>query len=217
MEEAAPFSYPLENLIEAILFTNSTPLTLSALQKAAEYITGRSFSREMVAHAIETLRQRYAPTSIELIEVAEGYALRTRPGYGEALSKYLGLQNPLPLSRPLLETLAIIAYHQPVTRPFINHLRGVQSDYAVEKLLELELIEPAGRADLPGKPLSYRTTKKFLELLGLRSLEDLPGLRELSDAPPPPDPAQVHPSEEQPAQVPEVRDTPHNGLPQEKD
>lgn len=216
MEEAKPFSYPLENLIEAILFTNSTPLNLTALQKAAEYITGRSFQKEEIIHAVDTLRQRYAPTSIELIEVAEGYALRTRPGYGEALSKYLGLQNPLHLSKPLLETLAIIAYHQPITRPFINHLRGVQSDYAVEKLLELELIEPAGRADLPGKPLSYRTTKKFLELLGLRSLEDLPRLRELSDAPPPPDPAEIHPTEEQPTEVPEMRDAPHNGLPEEK-
>lgn len=192
------FTYPLENLIEAILFTNSSPLSASALQKAAEYITGRSFTLEDIAGAIEVLRQRYHSTSIELIEVAGGYALRTRPGYGEALAKYLGLQKPLQLSKPLLETLAIVAYHQPVTRPFINHLRGVQSDYAVEKLLELELIEPAGRAELPGKPLSYRTTKKFLELLGLRSLEDLPRLRELSDVPPLPDPSQVHPPENQP-------------------
>ncbi|MCS6895523.1 MAG: SMC-Scp complex subunit ScpB [Bacteroidia bacterium] len=191
--------YPLENLIEAILFTNSNPVSISALQKAVEYITGTSYVQKDIEHALEILRQRYSISSIEIIEVAGGYALRTRPGYGEALAKYIGLQNPLHLSKPLLETLAIIAYHQPVTRPFINHLRGVQSDYAVDRLLELELIEPAGRANLPGKPLSYRTSAKFLELLGLRSLEDLPKLRELSDTPSPPDPSQIHPAENQSA------------------
>lgn len=195
MAEEGHFSYPLENLIEAILFTNSNPLSLHSIQKAAEYITGRSFSTAEIETALQVLRQRYASTSIELIELAGGYVLRTRPGYGEALAKFLGMHNPLQLSKPLLETLAIIAYHQPATRPFINHLRGVQSDHAVEKLLELELIEPAGRANLPGKPLAYRTTKKFLELLGLRSIEELPRLQELSDTPPPPDPSQIDPSQ----------------------
>ncbi|GEM_PF-790595 len=214
--ESPSFVYPIENLIEAILFTNSHPLTPTALQKAAEYILGKPVSKEEILRGIEVLRQRYAPTSIEILEIAGGYALRTRPDYGEALSKYLGLQNPLQLSKPLLETLAIIAYHQPITRPFINHLRGVQSDYAVEKLLELELIEPAGRADLPGKPLSYRTTKKFLELLGLRSIEDLPRLRDLSDTPPPPDPTHINPSQEEPTQMPEMRNAPHNGLPEKE-
>ncbi|MEN3041296.1 MAG: SMC-Scp complex subunit ScpB [Bacteroidia bacterium] len=192
-------SYPLANLIEAILFTNNNPISFSALHKAVEYIAGTSFSSDQIREALEVLHKRYSDSSIELLEVAGGYVLRTRPAYGEALAKYLGLQNPLHLSKPLLETLAIVAYHQPVTRSFINHLRGVQSDYAVDKLLELDLIEPAGRANLPGKPLSYRTTQKFLELLGLRSLDDLPKLRELSDTPPPPNPSQIEPAEEQSA------------------
>ncbi|MCX8112911.1 MAG: SMC-Scp complex subunit ScpB [Bacteroidia bacterium] len=190
------FSYPLENLVEAILFTNSAPLALSEIQKAAEYITKRSYTKDDILRAIEILKSRYAPTSIELVEVAGGYALRTRPGYGKALAEFLSFQNPIQLSKPLLETLAVIAYHQPATRPFINHLRGVQSDYAIERLLELELIEPAGRAELPGKPLAYRTTKKFLELLGLRSIEDLPKLKDLSDTPSPPEPAHIDPTQD---------------------
>jgi segregation and condensation protein B len=108
------------------------------------------------------------------MEVAGGYALRTRPEYGALLAQALGLQTPIRLSKPLLETLALIAYHQPTTKAFVSQIRGTQSDYAVDRLLELELIEPAGRLDLPGKPLAYRTTAKFLELLGLRSLNDLP-------------------------------------------
>lgn len=192
----APF--PLENILEACIFANKEPLSLKNLHKAAEYAAGQRFSVEEIEAALERLRERYAPTSIELIELAGGYTLRTRPDYGEALAKFLGLQQPLRLSKPLLETLAIVAYHQPVTRPFIHHLRGVQSDYAIEKLLELELIEPAGRADLPGKPLTYRTTAKFLEVLGLRTLEDLPRLSEITDTATLPDPTHIHPPKEEP-------------------
>ncbi len=191
-------TFPLENILEACIFANKEPLSLKNLHKAAEYAAGRHFPVEEVEAALERLRQRYASTSLELVELAGGYTLRTRPDYGEVLAKVLGLQQPFRLSKPLLETLAVIAYHQPVTRPFINHLRGVQSDYAVEKLLELELIEPAGRADLPGKPLAYRTTAKFLEILGLRSLADLPRLSDLTDAASLPDPTHIHPPEEQP-------------------
>lgn len=196
-EGEGPKAFPLENILEACVFANKEPLSLKNLHKAAEYAAGQQFSLEEVEAALECLRQRYAPTSIELIEVAGGYTLRTRPDYGAVLAKILGLQQPLRLSKALLETLAIIAYHQPITRSFLNHLRGVQSDYGVEKLLELELIEPAGRADLPGKPLTYRTTAKFLEILGLRSLADLPRLSEITDTTQLPDPAHIHPPEEE--------------------
>jgi segregation and condensation protein B len=165
---------PLVNLIEALLFVNSEPLPLEILQRTIGHLYHAPVDRSEIAAAIETLHQRYAHTSIELIEVAGGYALRTRPDCGEGLAKALGLQAPIRLSKPLLETLALIAYHQPTTKAFLTEMRGAQSDYAVDKLLELELIEPAGRLDLPGKPLAYRTTQKFLEFMGLRSLADLP-------------------------------------------
>ena len=168
------FQPSLENLIEALLFTNSHPLSEELLQKTASHLLRRAVSLEELRAALDNLRHRYVPTSIELIEVAGGYVLRTRADYGALLAQALGLQAPIRLSKPLLEALAVIAYHQPTTKAFVSQMRGTQSDYAVDRLLELELIEPAGRLDLPGKPLAYRTTGKFLELLGLRSLNDLP-------------------------------------------
>ena len=176
------FTPPLENLIEAILFVNPNPLSSDLLQKTLAHLVRRTVSSEELSEALEKLRARYAATSIELIEVAGGYALRTRPGYGALLAQALGRQTPIRLSKPLLETLAIVAYHQPTTKAFVSQMRGTQSDYAVDRLIELELIEPAGRLDLPGKPLSYRTTSKFLELLGLRSLSDLPRPSDFSQA-----------------------------------
>ncbi|MCX7605885.1 MAG: SMC-Scp complex subunit ScpB [Bacteroidia bacterium] len=194
--DSLALSYSIENLIEAFLFIHTEPLSLESVAKALGHVLHREISLSDIKAAIENLRMRYASTSIELIEVAGGLALRTRPRYGEALAKFLGLQQPLRLSRALLETLAVIAYHQPTTRPFVSHLRGTQSDYAIERLLEVELIEPAGRADLPGRPLLYRTTPKFLELLGLKSLDELPRLTEFSDSPPLPKPADVYPSQD---------------------
>lgn len=178
--EGANGTFPLENLIEAILFVHPEPVPLRRLEEALSAMVGRKVGPEEVQIAVEALQTRYASTSLEVYPVAEGYALRTRPAYGAAIAKFLGLQQPIRLSKALLETLAVIAYHQPVTKAFVSHLRGTQSDYAVEKLLELELIELAGRAELPGRPLMYRTTPKFLELVGLRSLGDLPRVEEVT-------------------------------------
>jgi len=177
--EEARESYSLENLVEALLFVHPEPLPLKQLEEALSFILSRPVTQEEIQAAITALQARYVGTSLEVYSVAGGYAFRTRPAYGAAIAKFLGLQRPIRLSKALLETLAVIAYHQPVTKAFVSHLRGTNSDYAVEKLLEAELIEPAGRADLPGRPLMYRTTPKFLELLGLRSLADLPQVEEL--------------------------------------
>ncbi|MCS7189250.1 MAG: SMC-Scp complex subunit ScpB [Bacteroidia bacterium] len=188
-------NYPLENIIESFLFVNSEPISSSTLQKALECVLHRTVSPEEMSAALQELKRRYAPTSLELLEIGGGYALRTRPAYGELVAEFLGFRNPIKLSKPLLETLAVIAYHQPITRAMINHLRGVQSDYAVERLLELELIEPAGRASLPGKPLAYRTTRRFLELLGVNSLEELPQPEDFVNTASLPKPPNIYPSE----------------------
>ncbi len=175
-------SPPLENLIEALLFVNPNPLSEDILRKTLSHLLRRPIEVEELRQALNKLEHRYGPTSIELIAVAGGYALRTRPEYGKLLAQALGLQTPIRLSKPLLETLALIAYHQPTTKAFVSQMRNTQSDYAVDRLLELELIEPAGRLDLPGKPLAYRTTIKFLELLGLQSVNDLPKPSDLSQS-----------------------------------
>ncbi|MEN2992111.1 MAG: SMC-Scp complex subunit ScpB [Bacteroidia bacterium] len=165
---------PPENLIEALLFSQSELVPAAELRRLVAEALGRMPTEAEWTAWLEALRHRYAESSLELVEAAGGYGLRTRPAYGAWLCQVQNRPQPTPLSKPLLETLALVAYHQPVTRSYIQHLRGTPSDYAIERLLELELIEPAGRASLPGRPMLYRTTAKFLELLGLRSLADLP-------------------------------------------
>ncbi len=172
----------LENQLEAILFASSQPLSLETLARILSLWRSETVEPQAVEKALAALQHRYTETSLEVIRVADSYALRVRPLYGEGLAQAMELITPIQLSKPLLETLAIIAYHQPTTKAFVSEMRNAHSDYAIEKLLELELIEPAGRLNLPGKPLSYRTTPKFLEVAGLSSLEDLPKPTDLTKA-----------------------------------
>lgn len=164
----------LENQLEAILFALPNPIPLQKLAQILSLWRQEPIEPPIVEKALAALEQRYANTSLEILRAADSYALRVRPLYGEGLTKAMGLAAPIRLSKPLLETLAVIAYHQPTTKAFVSEMRQANSDYAIEKLLELELIEPAGRLNLPGKPLAYRTTHKFLEIAGLTSLDDLP-------------------------------------------
>ena len=112
--------------------------------------------------------------------MAGGYQLRTRPEYADYLRR-LGHSRPFKFSRPALETLAIIAYRQPVTRSEIEYLRGVDSGSVLKTLLEKRLLRILGKKDVPGKPMIYGTTREFLELFGLPDLSALPTLREFSE------------------------------------
>lgn len=115
----------------------------------------------------------------QLLEVAGGYQLLTRPEYSRHIRKFFQLRRSNRLSRSLLETLAVIAYKQPVTRAEVEAIRGVSVAYAFDQLLEKRLIRVAGVSDLPGRPKLYRTTEEFLITFGLNSLKDLPSLDEL--------------------------------------
>jgi segregation and condensation protein B len=132
--------------------------------------------------AIEELEVDYAerPRGFFLQKVAGGYQLRTCPEYADYLRK-LGHNRPFKFSRPALETLAIIAYRQPVTRAEIEYLRGVDSGSVLKTLLEKHLARILGKKDVPGKPMIYGTTREFLELFGLPDLAALPTLREFSE------------------------------------
>jgi len=135
-----------------------------------------------VKTAIEALEADYAehPRGFFLQEVAGGYQLRTLPEYADFLRK-LGQSRPFRFSRPALETLAIIAYRQPVTRSEIEYLRGVDSGSVLKTLLEKRLVRILGKKDVPGKPMIYGTTREFLELFGLPDLSSLPTLSEFSE------------------------------------
>jgi len=121
------------------------------------------------------LEAEYADRGIQVVRIAGGYQVATRPEYGPYVAK-LHKPERFRLSRAALETLAIVAYRQPVTRPEIDAIRGVNSDSAVDTLAQYELICEAGRKEAPGRPVLYRTTEQFLGHFGLNSIEDLPQL-----------------------------------------
>jgi len=168
--------------IECILFASGEPVRPEQLAEAAEAPI------EIVIAALEILRAEYAERGLEVQAVAGGYQLGTRPAYAEAVRRYLGAAAREPLSQAALETLAIIVYQQPITRPEIDAIRGVRSDYIVERLEERRLIHVVGRKETVGRPMLYATTEAFLRHFGLSSLGELPPLEQFRRIAPPPPP-----------------------------
>ena len=171
--------HDLTPLVEALIFASDGPIKAERLAEAADV------SLKEIKAAIESLEVDYAenPRGFFLQEVAGGYQLRTLPEYADYLRK-LGRSRPFRFSRPALETLAIIAYRQPVTRSEIEYLRGVDSGSVVKTLMEKQLVRILGKKDVAGKPMIYGTTSEFLELFGLPDLSSLPTLNEFSELAP---------------------------------
>jgi segregation and condensation protein B len=178
---------PLAKLLEAALFAASRPLgleELSTLDPEAGEIGVRA--------ALDELRAVFAAADhgVELVEIAEGWQFLSRPEYAEPIERAQFALRPRRLSPAALETLAIIAYRQPVGRLEVDEIRGVDSEAVIDKLVERGLIEVTSRGEGLGRPLLYATTPQFLEILGLKDLGDLPRLDELSVALRPPAPAE---------------------------
>ncbi len=153
-------------LAEALIFASATPVTLRAL-------TGLLPETEEADAVIAALRERYAGRGVELVEVAGGVQFRTAPDLAPRLTRVIEVPRRLP--RVAMETLAIIAYRQPVTRGEIEEVRGTAlSQNTIDTLLEAELIAPCGRRESPGRPTIWATTPAFLAKFGLKSLKDLP-------------------------------------------
>lgn len=163
-------------IVEAVLFASDAPLTADELARADE-----SLDEDQVEEAIRHLRAEYADgeRSFDIIELAEGYQILTRPEFAPYLERFDNVPRPARLSGPALETLGIIAYRQPIGRLEIEYIRGVGSSGVIRTLQDRQLIEVVGRAEGLGRPLLYGTTKFFLEHFGFRSLEDLPRSEEL--------------------------------------
>ena len=178
---------PLAQLLEAALFAASRPLTLEELA-TLDPEAGETGTRAALAE----LRGAWAAADhgVELAEIGEGWQFLTRPDYAEAIERAQFALRPRRLSPAALETLAIIAYRQPVGRVEVDEIRGVDSEAVIDKLLERGLVEVASRGEGLGRPLLYGTTPQFLEILGLKGLEELPRLDELSVALRPPAPAE---------------------------
>ncbi|WP_397547695.1 SMC-Scp complex subunit ScpB [Rhodothermus marinus] len=170
---------PLMQGIEALLFVADAPLSAEALAVLWERAYGTRPEVGEIEQAIAALNDVYEQTGrvFRIYRWGGGFRLATVAFVSPLLQCYK--QQETKLSQTLLETLAIIAYRQPITKPEIDHIRGVNSDYAIRRLQELELIEVKGRSDTIGRPLLYGTTQRFLEHFGLNSLDDLPELPEL--------------------------------------
>ncbi len=166
-----------ESIISALLFIADKPMN----QKRIMEITGGFHHETMIQDALTAIQARFAAphSGIELAEIAGGYQFRTKVST-KALGDRMARVQTQRLSRGALETLAIIAYKQPVIKDDIDQIRGVDSAYFFRYLMERKLIIMSGRSDLPGRPLLYTTTPEFLEIFGLMSLQDLPSLDEIS-------------------------------------
>ncbi|MBM1309171.1 SMC-Scp complex subunit ScpB [Sulfitobacter mediterraneus] len=163
-----------ERMIEAVLFATSDPITLKDL-------TARMPHGCDPAEAMVHLRKRYEGRGVQVVRVGDGYAMRTAPDLGFLMQKET--VEVRKLSRAAIETLAIIAYHQPVTRAEIEEIRGVSvSRGTVDQLLELEWIRFGRRKMTPGRPVTFVVTQTFLDHFGLENARDLPGLKELRSA-----------------------------------
>ncbi len=153
--------------IEAILFAAGYPVTF---EKIAEAIGSTA---DAVKAFVSEIADKYANRGIELIIYDESCRLCTKPEFEAQIKTALGLRQNTSLSVSSLEVLAVIAYHQPATRSYVEQIRGVDSSYAIGLLTERDLIEPVGRLDVPGRPILYGTTETFLRCFGLSSLQEL--------------------------------------------
>ena len=180
----------LAQVIEALLFASQKPLTpreLAAAIKGAggdDELLPNEFAKvteAQVAAALEQLKLEYVEQNraFQLAEKAEGWQLVSDPAYGSWVRQLFPAVKPARLTPPSLETLAIIAYRQPITRADIEAVRGVAVDGVLQNLMERGLVKIAGRAEVPGRPLLYETTQFFLEHFGLRDLDELPNAVEL--------------------------------------
>lgn len=169
----------LKNIIEAALLSAGQPLTVERLQ--AMFPADSPPSRDDIRQALQQLEAEYADRAVEIKQIDRGYRVQTREKYSAWIGR-LAEERPMRYSRALLETLAIIAYRQPVTRGDIEDIRGVSvSTEIIKTLMGRDWVREVGRKEVPGRPALYGTTRGFLEHFSLNRLEDLPPLAELRD------------------------------------
>ena len=175
MHDDAYLMEDIKNIIESLLFTTDSPLTVNRIKS----VLG-SVETQDIKDAISVLTKEYEDRKggFFLNEVAGGYQFRTQPEYTRWIKRLLQ-PNPLRLSKAALETLAIIAYKQPIIRSDIEYIRGVDSGGIIRMLLERRFVRILGHKEVPGRPIIYATTKHFLEIFDLKNLKDLPTPKEI--------------------------------------
>lgn len=170
--------------IEALIFVAEQPLSFKDIQECLVRLVGLELGKEEIESHLEVLIQKYheGDYAFEIVPIAGGYQFLTKPAYQPTVSEFLKSKLNKRLSTNSLETLAIIAYRQPISKPDIERIRGVNCDYTIQKLLEKELIAIIGRSEEVGKPLLYGTSQFFMNYFGINAVSDLPKLKDLEQA-----------------------------------
>ncbi|MBN2158631.1 MAG: SMC-Scp complex subunit ScpB [Spirochaetes bacterium] len=176
-EEGRKDDESIKGLFEAVLFLSNEPVPLSF------FVQNFSIDPTQAKIVLDSLVDEYDDRDggIRIQEIARGFQFVTSPQYADQIRRVIGVRKREGLSKSMLETLAIIAYRQPIVLAEIEELRGVSSRAMVVKLIERNMVKPVGRKELPGRPLSYGTTNEFLRYFGLNRLSDLPKLSEIKE------------------------------------
>ncbi|MFM2269005.1 MAG: hypothetical protein RL757_2446 [Bacteroidota bacterium] len=169
--------------IEALIFASREPLGFRTIKECLEETFETIFDDEMLLQTLHELKEKFQEetAAFELVEIAEGFQFLTKGAYHATIGTYLRQTTKKRLSQAALETLSIVAYKQPVSKTELEQIRGVSCDYALQKLLEKELVAIAGRAETPGRPLLYATSEKFMDYFGIKSLRELPKLKDFQE------------------------------------
>ena len=174
-----------KSVIEAIIFSSDEPIPESEIIKAIKAIDGEDteISQDDVQKTVDELNTFYSQnnSAVNIVKIANGYTHATKTEYAKYVGYLSSEKSKRRLSQAALETLSIIAYKQPITKPELESIRGVNSDYIITALLEKQLIAISGRSETIGRPLLYKTTDEFLKYFGLKNLGDLPKPREIED------------------------------------
>lgn len=171
----------LKQQIEALIFCSEQSISLEEIAASLKISFDWDLEDQEIIAAIEEIKQKYSSEdfSFELAEISEGYQFLTKKEFHSAVSALIQHKAKKKLSVSQMETLAIIAYRQPISKGEVEHIRGVNCDYAVQKLLEKELVEITGKSDAPGRPIIYSTSKSFMDYFGIKSVKDLPQLKDI--------------------------------------
>lgn len=166
--------------IESLIFAAEHPVKLEEIKECLEVSFETTFDEEDVLSSIDLIRLKYVTPdySFALQQINGGYCFLTKGAYHNVIGQFLKLHTRKMLSKSALETLAIIAYKQPVSKSEVESIRGVNCDYTIQKLLDKELVSIEGRSDGPGRPLLYGTSDRFMDYFGLKSIADLPKLKD---------------------------------------
>lgn len=173
-----------ELYIEALIFASEQSIRIEEILYCLQAAFERDFTADEVNEAIANIKTKYAADNIaiELVHINNGYQFLTKKAYHPVISLLQLQRSKKKLSQAALETLAVIAYKQPVTKTDVEQIRGVNCDYSVQKLLEKELIAIVGKSESIGKPILYGTSPLFMDYFGINSLQELPHIKELTSA-----------------------------------